>query len=224
MQGLQGMWWEPLQLSQSWKWGIPAPQSWFQLLSGQQCCETPAHGPQIIYLTGWNYCIRWAESSQKQWIGEENRWMEGFLEGGKCSWIEQKYQCKCSGPVALGAYWTPSCKGFLKLTAWRRQKGFVKSWAWQRAELHQSMTAMFVLLLSRCPAGDNWWYMGEKCERKGSSQETTVIAVSSTIAVFVVMLIVTVTTAVCLKKKYRKGREEKLTLEDVSILLLSTSV
>ncbi|XP_064026573.1 meprin A subunit beta [Pogoniulus pusillus] len=67
----------------------------------------------------------------------------------------------------------------------------------------------------RCPAGDNWWYMGEKCERKGSSQETTVIAVSSTIAVFVVMLIVTVTTAVCLKKKYRKGREEKLTLEDL---------
>ncbi|NXG40619.1 MEP1B protein, partial [Psilopogon haemacephalus] len=68
----------------------------------------------------------------------------------------------------------------------------------------------------RCPAGDNWWYMGEKCERKGTSQENTVIAVSSTIAVFVVMLIVTITTAVCLKKKYRKGKEhgEKLTLED----------
>ncbi|NWV30318.1 MEP1B protein, partial [Origma solitaria] len=68
----------------------------------------------------------------------------------------------------------------------------------------------------RCPAGDNWWYMGEKCERKGSTRENTVIAVSSTIAVFVVMLIVTITTAVCLKKKYRKGRESKetLTLEE----------
>ncbi|NXS39871.1 MEP1B protein, partial [Balaeniceps rex] len=69
--------------------------------------------------------------------------------------------------------------------------------------------------LCRCPAGDNWWYMGEKCERKGSTQENTVIAVSSTVAVFVVMLIVTATTAVCLKKKYSQGREngESLALE-----------
>uniref|UniRef100_U3IHP0 Metalloendopeptidase n=1 Tax=Anas platyrhynchos platyrhynchos TaxID=8840 RepID=U3IHP0_ANAPP len=66
----------------------------------------------------------------------------------------------------------------------------------------------FVLLLSRCPAGDNWWYMGEKCERKGSTQENTIIAVSSSITVFVVMLIVTITTAVCLKKKYIKGKEK----------------
>ncbi|NXL70884.1 MEP1B protein, partial [Leptocoma aspasia] len=67
----------------------------------------------------------------------------------------------------------------------------------------------------RCPAGDNWWYMGEKCERKGSTRENTVIAVSSTITVFVVMLIVTITTAVCLKKKYKQGKENKenLTLE-----------
>ncbi|NXD89323.1 MEP1B protein, partial [Chaetorhynchus papuensis] len=61
----------------------------------------------------------------------------------------------------------------------------------------------------RCPASDNWWYMGEKCERKGSAQENTVIAVSSTITVFVVMLIVTITTAACLKKKYKQGRENK---------------
>ncbi|XP_032037019.1 meprin A subunit beta [Aythya fuligula] len=68
----------------------------------------------------------------------------------------------------------------------------------------------------RCPAGDNWWYMGEKCERKGSTQENTIIAVSSSITVFVVMLIVTITTAVCLKKKYIKGKEkvENLALEE----------
>ncbi|NWX19059.1 MEP1B protein, partial [Aegotheles bennettii] len=68
----------------------------------------------------------------------------------------------------------------------------------------------------RCPAGDNWWYMGEKCERKGSTQENTIIAVSSTIAVFVIMLIVTITTAVCLKKKYSHGKEngESLSLEE----------
>uniref|UniRef100_A0A8C5T9M5 Meprin A subunit n=1 Tax=Malurus cyaneus samueli TaxID=2593467 RepID=A0A8C5T9M5_9PASS len=67
-----------------------------------------------------------------------------------------------------------------------------------------------------CPAGDNWWYMGEMCEKKGSTREYTVIAVSSTITVFVVMLIVTITTAVCLKKKYRQGKENKdgLTLEE----------
>ncbi|NXI22356.1 MEP1B protein, partial [Sterrhoptilus dennistouni] len=64
----------------------------------------------------------------------------------------------------------------------------------------------------RCPAGDGWWYMGEKCERKGSTQENTVIAVSSTITVFVVMLIVTITTAVCLKKKYKQGKENKESL------------
>uniref|UniRef100_A0A8B9MYR2 Meprin A subunit n=1 Tax=Accipiter nisus TaxID=211598 RepID=A0A8B9MYR2_9AVES len=82
----------------------------------------------------------------------------------------------------------------------------------------------------RCPAGDNWWYMGEKCERRGSTHENTVIVVSSTIAVFVVMLIVTITTAVCLKKKYSQGKEnvESLTLEAVSIFhfipnLLSSS-
>lgn len=85
---------------------------------------------------------------------------------------------------------------------------------------------MFVLLLSRCPAGDNWWYMGKRCERKGSTQENTIIAVSSTISVFVVMLIVTITTAVCLKKKYSQGEEngESRTLEEVSILPFSTMI
>jgi len=68
--------------------------------------------------------------------------------------------------------------------------------------------------------------MGEKCERKGSAQENTVIAVSSTVAVFVVMLVVTITTAVCLKKKYSQVKEngESLNLEVVSILLLSTNM
>lgn len=63
--------------------------------------------------------------------------------------------------------------------------------------------------------------MGEKCERKGTTQENTIIAVSSTITVFVVMLIITITTVVCLKKKYSKGegkeKVESLTLEEVSI-------
>lgn len=64
--------------------------------------------------------------------------------------------------------------------------------------------------------------MGEKCERKGSTQENTIIAVSSSITVFVVMLIVTITTAVCLKKKYIKGKEkaESLALEEEEVSAL----
>uniref|UniRef100_A0A8C6J991 Uncharacterized protein n=1 Tax=Melopsittacus undulatus TaxID=13146 RepID=A0A8C6J991_MELUD len=71
------------------------------------------------------------------------------------------------------------------------------------------------VIVDRAQVSDNWWYMGEKCERKGTTQENTVIAVSSTVAVFVVMLIVTITTAVCLKKKYKQRKEngENLTLE-----------
>ncbi|XP_053101923.1 meprin A subunit beta [Hemicordylus capensis] len=56
----------------------------------------------------------------------------------------------------------------------------------------------------RCPAGEDWWYMGEKCEMKGSTQNTAIIAVSSSLAVFAVMLIITVITTCCLRKKYRK--------------------
>uniref|UniRef100_A0A8D0GKH6 Meprin A subunit n=1 Tax=Sphenodon punctatus TaxID=8508 RepID=A0A8D0GKH6_SPHPU len=56
----------------------------------------------------------------------------------------------------------------------------------------------------RCPVGGEWWYMGEKCEKRGTTQENIVITVSSVIAVFVVMLIVTVVSVCCIKKKYRK--------------------
>ncbi|XP_061467299.1 meprin A subunit beta [Rhineura floridana] len=56
----------------------------------------------------------------------------------------------------------------------------------------------------RCPAGADWWYMGEKCENKGSVQDTVVIAVASSLSVFGVMLIVTIVTTSCVKKKYRK--------------------
>uniref|UniRef100_A0A8D0FQM7 Meprin A subunit n=1 Tax=Strix occidentalis caurina TaxID=311401 RepID=A0A8D0FQM7_STROC len=75
-----------------------------------------------------------------------------------------------------------------------------------------------------CPAGDNWWYMGEKCERKGSTEENTIIAVSSTIVVFVVMLIVTITTAVCLKKKYSHVRGTLLENHNCIILLSITFI
>ncbi|XP_010639774.1 meprin A subunit beta isoform X1 [Fukomys damarensis] len=57
----------------------------------------------------------------------------------------------------------------------------------------------------RCPSGEDWWYAGERCEKRGSIQDTIVIAVSSTVAMFVLMLIVTLVSVHCVKKKYRKG-------------------
>ncbi|CAM4504178.1 unnamed protein product [Lepidochelys olivacea] len=56
----------------------------------------------------------------------------------------------------------------------------------------------------RCPAGNDWWYMGEKCERRGSTKENIIIAVSSTMAVFVIMLLVTIISTCCMKKKYHQ--------------------
>ncbi|KAK2094472.1 Meprin A subunit beta [Saguinus oedipus] len=56
----------------------------------------------------------------------------------------------------------------------------------------------------RCRSGEDWWYMGERCEKRGSTQDTIVIAVSSTVAVFALMLIVTLVSVYCTRKKYRK--------------------
>ncbi|XP_041421583.1 meprin A subunit beta-like [Xenopus laevis] len=56
----------------------------------------------------------------------------------------------------------------------------------------------------RCKVTKDWWYVGEKCERKVSSQDTLVIAVSSSVTIFAVMLIITLTSVFCLKKKHKK--------------------
>lgn len=59
----------------------------------------------------------------------------------------------------------------------------------------------------RCPSGEGWWYTGERCEKRGSTQDTIVIATSSTVAVFVLMLIVTLIAVYCTRKRYRKRSE-----------------
>ncbi|XP_075684228.1 meprin A subunit beta-like [Rhinoderma darwinii] len=56
----------------------------------------------------------------------------------------------------------------------------------------------------RCKVTKDWWYVGDNCETKVSSQDTIVIAVSSSVTIFVVMLIVTLVTVCCLKKKHKK--------------------
>ncbi|XP_036860644.1 meprin A subunit beta isoform X2 [Manis javanica] len=69
----------------------------------------------------------------------------------------------------------------------------------------------------RCSSGDDWWYSGQRCEKRGSTRDTIIIAVSSTAAVFALMLIVTLVSVYCTRNKYRaKGSSPgaDLTLEN----------
>ncbi|XP_043921776.1 meprin A subunit beta-like [Protopterus annectens] len=61
----------------------------------------------------------------------------------------------------------------------------------------------------KCPANEEHWYMGERCEKKGKAQDTIIIAVSSSVSIFVVMLIICSVSLVCLKKKYKKKLYER---------------
>ncbi|XP_032323019.1 meprin A subunit beta [Camelus ferus] len=54
----------------------------------------------------------------------------------------------------------------------------------------------------RCPSGEDWWYMGERCEQRGSRRDTIIIAVSSTAAMFALMLIITLISVYFTRKKY----------------------
>ncbi|XP_061111871.1 meprin A subunit beta [Conger conger] len=60
----------------------------------------------------------------------------------------------------------------------------------------------------RCAVGDDWWYMGDRCQRKGSSQEAVTTAVAASVSVLAAMLVVTVVSVVCVKKKYKKKLKE----------------
>eukprot|EP00070_Physeter_catodon_P029444 XP_028336338.1 meprin A subunit beta [Physeter catodon] len=61
----------------------------------------------------------------------------------------------------------------------------------------------------RCPSGEDWWYMGERCEKRGSTRDTIVIATSSTVAVFALMVIITLVSVYCTRKKYHKETSSK---------------
>ncbi|XP_058133579.1 meprin A subunit beta [Dasypus novemcinctus] len=56
----------------------------------------------------------------------------------------------------------------------------------------------------RCPSGEDWWYMGKRCEKRGSTRDTIVIAASSTAAVFALMLVVTLVSVYCTKRRYSR--------------------
>uniref|UniRef100_W5N2W7 Meprin A subunit n=1 Tax=Lepisosteus oculatus TaxID=7918 RepID=W5N2W7_LEPOC len=72
----------------------------------------------------------------------------------------------------------------------------------------------------RCAAGEDWWYMGSRCQRKGRSEDVVITAVASSVSVFAVMLLITAVTACCLKKKYKKkpcNDNRDMVMENVSI-------
>ncbi|XP_053323427.1 meprin A subunit beta isoform X2 [Spea bombifrons] len=58
--------------------------------------------------------------------------------------------------------------------------------------------------ICRCKVTSDWWYVGERCEKRVSSQDTVIIAVSSSVTIFVVMLAITLVSVYCLKKKHKK--------------------
>ncbi|XP_063781299.1 meprin A subunit beta-like [Pseudophryne corroboree] len=56
----------------------------------------------------------------------------------------------------------------------------------------------------RCKVTKDWWYVGERCQSKVSSQDTVVIAVSSSVTIFVVMLVITLVSVYCVKKNSKQ--------------------
>ncbi|XP_053569111.1 meprin A subunit beta [Bombina bombina] len=71
----------------------------------------------------------------------------------------------------------------------------------------------------RCKVTSDWWYVGDKCEKKVSSKDTVIIAVSSSVTIFAVMSIVTIVSVVCLKKKHKKlmkNQGKSVTMENIN--------
>lgn len=51
--------------------------------------------------------------------------------------------------------------------------------------------------------GKDWWYYGDRCERKGSLMDKTILALASSLSVLGVMLVITIISVICVKKKYK---------------------
>ncbi|XP_072567320.1 meprin A subunit beta [Paramormyrops kingsleyae] len=69
----------------------------------------------------------------------------------------------------------------------------------------------------RCAVGDDWWYTGDRCQRKGSARDATVTAVGASMGVLAGMLVVTGVSVMCVRKKYKKQLDKRnpaITLED----------
>jgi len=70
---------------------------------------------------------------------------------------------------------------------------------------------------SRCEVGDDWWYYGSSCQYKGSTSDSTTLALASSLSVLGGMLLVTGLSVYCLKKKYKKrSHDSSVVMENVS--------
>ncbi|XP_056277586.1 meprin A subunit beta [Pseudoliparis swirei] len=69
----------------------------------------------------------------------------------------------------------------------------------------------------RCEVGDDWWYYGSSCQYKGSTSDSTTLALASSLSVLGGMLLVTGLSVYCLKKKYKKRSHDiSVVMENVS--------
>ena len=68
----------------------------------------------------------------------------------------------------------------------------------------------------RCASSGDWWYYGDRCQFRGSSQDQVLTAVYAGVGVLAGMLIVTVVSVLCVKKKYQKKLSARtIPLEDI---------
>ncbi|TNN62556.1 Meprin A subunit beta [Liparis tanakae] len=68
-----------------------------------------------------------------------------------------------------------------------------------------------------CEVGDDWWYYGSSCQYRGSTSDSTTLALASSLSVLGAMLLVTGLSVYCLKKKYKKrSHDSSVVMENVS--------
>uniref|UniRef100_A0A672Y8H6 Metalloendopeptidase n=1 Tax=Sphaeramia orbicularis TaxID=375764 RepID=A0A672Y8H6_9TELE len=56
----------------------------------------------------------------------------------------------------------------------------------------------------RCAVGDDWWYYGDSCQYKGSTQDKTTLALASSLSVLAVMAVITAVSVICVKESIRR--------------------
>ncbi|XP_027147532.1 meprin A subunit beta [Larimichthys crocea] len=73
-----------------------------------------------------------------------------------------------------------------------------------------------VTLLKGCDVGDDWWYYGDSCQHRGSTQDKTNLALATSLSVLGVMLVITAISVICVKKKYMKRGNDDLVMSNMN--------
>lgn len=64
--------------------------------------------------------------------------------------------------------------------------------------------------------GDDWWYYGDSCQHRGSTQDKTNLALATSLSVLGVMLVITAISVICVKKKYMKRGNDDLVMSNMN--------